>query len=909
MICEFNRKNRMLSPITTCRKFSEIGTLDELARQLIEANPLIQWIKPRSLSAKIGELDKGKITWWMNNSDKADALANLLELSLAELGLQKKPKSNFFKFDEFPELPQLDLKKESLFHTGAFSSYQFSEASNSLPAESLNLDEWLESSSSFRAPYDISWLKIDDELQRSLFSKWLDVNAKYNVIFVDTLLDAGEELKAFKPLILCVSNNGGENDLTALADRPDGFGTLIVAPYMIKISPKSDGIGIPSWEYITLNASQKRLQKFIDGGFYRTDIKKHIWRPYPNWKIILLNWVAARVKAKELDTLFTAEEVIAWITNFDSSETWFKETKAIMLLCNIAHTIGERKLPQPGDLEAGYKLAQAIFKKDNQAQLFAIKKLAESRWSNNQVTWQGGLSLDTWATLSPFNSMVTKQEELNKIVNGISENDRKKAAESYMHKYAANTVDNLLSNNVITDDLSGSFDFQNRTLANLMVRDFILQKISNSDLSWAWAFFDNGRMPIVNASIDAAPIESLISIAKKLNQETVETVETIGASEALFIALGKRIANKQIVQPDLNLISLANKIIDRLALFDEDGVSNWDLPAPLSRQLSSQTEMLEWVNACWAWSLVAGVYLKKSPHWLFPGCFENLPLEAPIWLSSLWPDKDCEYLAKEWKAFFSITDQLTNDWDEPKANAMQHFHLSLLSKAAAGRWKSDVAWWQTIMDLDCKWGRVELFDRLKKNNDAAALNLWPSYLSYEINHSKLGLIHSQVRVWILERLSPSDALNSITEKDWLYLSRIPNTLPPNYRAPLLQKLIEDSKINTVDLGQMLNRFGTSVVPYLVDLLDNDNLLWFPAGYLWKWKPEETVSLLNQLNMSAAAKRKIIEGCPKEHLASVAKILIENQDLLVQKERTAWAKSRLASSGSAASDLLKLINNR
>lgn len=899
----------MNTPVKSSRKFAEIGSLDAVARALMDHSQQIYWnIKPRSLGAKIGELDKGKITWWTNNPDKAQALSDFLEISLAELGLHQKTNDHSFAFDDFPELPNLDLKRETPFELGSFTLDPSQKKPEQAWESELDISEWLKSSASFRLPHEMLWLRIHDDLQRALFSKHLDVTAQFNVIFVDKLQDAGEKLKEYKPLIISVRYDGGEDDLSALAERPDGFGTLVIAPHMLAIQQETSPSSYFSWESVTSTRTQNRLLKLSQSGQY-ADIKLWIWTPLPDWKHSLINWVGARLRSKEVDTLFSANEINDWINSFDANDVWFKESKDIMLLCNMAHSMGERKLPKPSDREAGKKLVQAIFQQEEQTQIYAIKKIAESRWINTEISWDGGLSLEEWNLLSPADTATQLDDDLVKIAHAKTLSERNDALNLFKIKRSVGNAEGLVSSGLIKNVTSGSFDFQSKTLTNLMIRDLLMQNMLNGNLSWAWACFDNQRRPLIDAVLNSVSMDILTLVAKKLTQAAPGSAEDIGISESLFIAMGKRIASKELIQPDIVFINLAKKIVNRLELFYEKNIHSWDLPAPLSRPIDSEHKKLEWINACWSWSLVPNISIKLPPHWLFPGWAEVFPKFVPSWLTSLWPDKECQLLTKEWKEFFTITDQLVNDWDEPRLSTTRHFNLSMLNKAALGYWNAEEVWWQSV--IGCKWAEIEMLQRFNNAGNGAALGLWVSYLSYEININKESIpfllcIRSPIRIWMFKQMNITKALLAINEDDWQYLASVSATLPPEYKEPLFKKLIECLKSQILNWEKIISSFGSAIAPNLFEQLDNDTLSSLPAAYLWKWDPEALKTTLIQDNLSINAKKKIIQTCPSAHIAAVAKFLIDNPFLLEQSERVSWARQHLASSGYASKYLLELM---
>ncbi|MFA9218493.1 MAG: hypothetical protein ACEQSK_15500 [Sphingomonadaceae bacterium] len=101
----------MPGPVRTAQKYSNFKSDGEVARALLANFPDTQWtVSARSLAAKIGSLDKGQRVWWINHPANAICLAELLEVSLTDLGLHGPAMtSHTFEFDDFPELPPLDL--------------------------------------------------------------------------------------------------------------------------------------------------------------------------------------------------------------------------------------------------------------------------------------------------------------------------------------------------------------------------------------------------------------------------------------------------------------------------------------------------------------------------------------------------------------------------------------------------------------------------------------------------------------------------------------------------------------------------------------------------------------------------------------------------------------------------------
>jgi hypothetical protein len=75
-------------------------------------------MKPRSLSVKIGLLDKGDTGWWKTYPLWAEALASVLMIEVTDLGLHTGTLTQTVEIREFPEFPPIDLATEDLPNLG-----------------------------------------------------------------------------------------------------------------------------------------------------------------------------------------------------------------------------------------------------------------------------------------------------------------------------------------------------------------------------------------------------------------------------------------------------------------------------------------------------------------------------------------------------------------------------------------------------------------------------------------------------------------------------------------------------------------------------------------------------------------------------------------------------------------------
>lgn len=889
----------MPNPIKTAPAYSKFGSNDALAKALIKNFTEIKWtLEPRSLAAKIGQLDKGNPTWWLAREKETTCLAELLDLPVADLGVQSQTSNHLFSFSGFPGLKPLDLKREKPWVL-AEARLDPKESSNEF-GEGV-LDHWLEPAvrSSFRPPYDLEWLHVPDELERQLLVRGLAAAGNYEVLVVETLADAADQLRGRKPFVVSVCADGGEKDLMALVDRPDGAGLLVIAPFMLAVRETTSSADFIGWEQITSSARERRLFDLTAAG----TIKRWTWSLLPDWRDRLLERVEARLNRHPADTLFSAQGVKNWLERFDAHAQWFSTTSDLMHLCQIGHLISEKRLPVPNDPDAGKKLVKFLFKEKPLYQSTQIQQLAVARWNRPGLCWRDGLPMESWLSLALPSTGSAVRSELDAIAQGKTPAERKKAVGRVAKMLEVGNPDALLSSGLIKKCVQGNFDFEHPTLAGLLVRDTLMRQIAEEPLaSWALACFDSERRLVVDAALDAVSAEHLIAATERLLQEAPDSAVTIGASEALFMAVGRRILDGRAIPSAL--MPVAKSVIERMDVTTAD----WALPDLWSRPVESEDEKLVWITACWAWSLMPNAPFTMPENWWFPGWSKSLP-ELPYWLSELWPDEKCEQVSPAWNQFFTVVDEWLKDMERPMADAPHILHIGFLMKAAHGAWPADPAWWQEL--ISCRWAQEILLKRFQKAGKGAAARLWPSFLVFERNfpaETRYLVRFSGVRIFLLQQLKPADALGLLAHDDRHYLVQVLYTLPPELRAALLESLAPTPL--TVRYGDELaffERFGPSSAPALVLFLAHEQLGRAAAACMWRWDTEKAARLLRQREkLSTQEQNNLLDTCPASHVAAVMAVVCAAPESFDLAMLAYWARRHLPTAGSNAGRLIAII---
>lgn len=897
----------MERPISSARRYEEFGSYDGLAKNIISSFPNVQWrLTGRSLGTKIGELDKGKLTWWVNNPEKARCLADFLDISSEDLGLHGRVEKTAFSFEDFPEYPPLDLKREELPLIVKEELDPEQAARDSVDWHSL--EEWLGKATThdWRPPTGMNWLHVEDELQRQLLFRKLAVAGHHEVLGVETLREVEMRLRSLKPLIVFVGHDGGTEDLAALAGRPPDAGILVIAPFMLAKREASSSAEFLSWESRTAHGPSGRVFDLTG----REGIKRWTFVALPDWRERVLLWVEERLNRQQVDSYFTAQAVRDWLKDFDPLSIWFRTVSDVLQLCRLVHFDSEKRLPNPGAPDAGNFLAQLVFASKPGLQ-YQIGQLADARWLSVDQPWQGELPLATWCGLSTSGLASISEADLGEIVSGKTLAEREKAAERVASRLEAGNPDALLRSGLLREGRRGSFDFRHRSFAELLVRDRLLRDVAMAPLAtWAMHCFDPGRRVLIDAAMSVLPMPGLVEVARCLAEVPADSVESLAVSETLFIAIGKRIVRGEEIPSLLHLV--VNRVASRSGFLEEGIFSQ-----PWSRSVMSTDEHLAWLGACWSWSLLPEAKLSIEDSWLFPGWAEELP-ELPDWFADIQPDEKAEHLTSSQSELLPVLRQWSKERDAPIENAPVFFVIPFLEKAAQGALAAQASWWNGFAGK--RWAERVLLDSLKGIGGAAAARLWPSYLAAEraleqvrnvddkYNFPHLEHRLSPIRFWLLEQLEPADILKGLDQDALRYLGQYPESLPPGVRPLLLKSLLAcySEQLDPYALP-VLERFGFHAAPALKACLEHKRFRDAAADCLWRWDASFAVSILRHgEDASPEAKQALLWCCPAQCFPEVLDVLEKTPELLREENVEWWVRRYLPASGQLAQRAYALL---
>lgn len=411
--------------------------------------------------------------------------------------------------------------------------------------------------------------------------------------------------------------------------------------------------------------------------------------------------------------------------------------------------------------------------------------------------------------------------------------------------------------------------------------------------------------------------------------------QNLGACEAIFTAIGRRIIRKKSVSDDMS--AFAGHLIRQLEWDEQDK----DFLRPWSLQLDRSKEDMEWVSACWAWSLLPAPPMDLPSSWLFPGWSlpSSLPQTVPYWLNGSRTNRN--YLSSSWERLaIPLKDFLTvvERWMEtleavPRyENSPPVFSIALLARAARGSWPAEEWWWLSVIGgAGSPLVQQALLELVRSKdpsvNRHTALQWWPSLVRYlkevfmgpKFYSGKQAVSdtftqnprvkgYSVLMAWVMKQLEehPKQALDALKE-DRKFLAQHPSALPMLFKRELLKWLAEGipPEWTTISILDLLSYYGREVVNDMEAFLDDSGTLGQQAAqHLWQWDPDKAKRLLEKSPTPTAAEN-LIRFCEPSALGAAIKLFKDDPQLL-QEKRLNWAYRHLPDARQHAQELMQLI---
>jgi len=887
----------MRYPIKKALTRQNLKSNGALAGELLAAYPEVfidkekKPLKLRTLSAKLSELDRGMTAWWRNRPLATQSLTIKLGIEQSELDLNPVDQSKLFPLPSFLAFPPLFLNRETPWRIADATRDQDIDRVASRYGVSRTLDYWLDTKRRNFHPDHVQWLCVPDAVEFEILTRRLTGLGYHQVRRAATpeaaLTRYTDELMLADSLIVVVDGVGDGEPVGQLANLRYGAPLLIIArdplPGLAP-EPKQDGEAANSdlGEFST----QFRIAKDLAARTAHGEIECWTWTLMPNWRERLLAAIERRMRDLGTDKPFSSNATQALLDKFDRSHQWFVNVDDVLVLCQTVCEGEEENLRnalKSGTDTAG--LLSLLFYRD-EAHLDQMRHLSAMRWISWKLSWLADLSLEEWITL-------TKTRE---------------------------RFDTLVSRNLIAQHGLG-YRFQRPVVIRLLLRSYLVEQMSKDELdNWALACFDDERRPLADAALDTLSVDDLQRLARKIGAACVKRPVYLGAAEALFAALGRRMPHAKI---DSYVLAEFGKIVIP-TLRSHAGIM-W----PVSRSLASPSDELGWMTVCWAWS--QHVHTLTEGSWQFPGWSDKLP-DYPDWLN-MYGRPHSRYswdrVGPQLWEFVSAA----RTWLKSFPRGIEYaklsplFNMALLLNAAESGLNPEQWWWEGVIGDPAaehallEYGMPEKGPQLR----AMALTWWTSLMRHRretfrrqvyagstlFSRQRRANDYSPVFAQVFDILSanPAEAIQAIDSADRSFLARYAVSLPPAFQRELLIYVAQGDAFHWYgwEVPGFMAQFGPQVADSLPNLLDHPQLGAMAALRLWDWAPAKAKGLLRTYRkLSDSALQNLLMTCSMDAIDLVLAVQRREPRIMSCEQWREWALRRLPNARAHAPALLQLL---
>ena len=867
-------------------------------------------MKIESLATKLGALDKGnEKLWWRRRPELTKCLVKHIGIEYEDLHLDEPSNPYEFEFVDAPDLPILDLRRRDHWviaktwfspKPGTISTLGYSNQ----PA----MGYWLSEPNATPNPKTMEWLHVQDDLEFELLSRRLRATEAVNMIVCQTLveIDSNDDHASLlfnpRPLAIAVQGSTPAPELYRLISQRQDAPMLVISRFSLP-ELKGDRDDENSAEY-------KKLEADCRGKINCWD-----WDFLDDWRTLLVSWFGQRLTGPETEVGFDEKVAQKWLLEHDPNCKWISRPRDVLQFCQLFRSLYEKQLNKAKPEKLGDSLLGELNMPNNSEHIF-LTRLIKARWKNWNIGFEGDLPQAIWVELS----------------NSIDDHEMVK------------------TNNFITPnpEISGSLHFKSPMVVRLTIRDLLTEQIKNKPIQeWAIACFDSDRRSLIDAALDAISIKVLSNLANSIEQ-TQDPMVVTGVSEALFAAIGRRIVrtiheselpNDFIDESVLNL--LVNRVFKQLDF-------NCELPSPWSRPINSQSERIQWISVCWAWSLLPFCKdIDRPDHWLFPGWSKKLPNSLPQWLAPRpFRQMDDTLIGLDISGFSQSRDliAIAEKWlitnievikREPSIDFPVFFNIVQLRLASKGILEAKPEWWEGIVGVP--WIEETILRNLKsKYTDgmkSLSLNWWPSlvgyfYKSFKAHEGAYDNLwgrrkskSSLVFQWVMAQLEQDqyEAFKLIDKDDkddnaLYFLAMNPQILNKSFKVGILKlfslQLPLSNWLSPIGAADFLRDFGSEAVEGFIRFIKDEQLGEKAISLLWQWSPEMAEKILcEETSLDSNVKRSLVQKCLTRSLSVAIGALQNDKDIFSPTQLKSWAQSHLPNAGNNAKKLFDLIEER
>ena len=590
-----------------------------------------------SLATYLGKLDKGDVGWFEKREQIFDAICALLEVDREQLLPKKAVSPVLHTFDAFPELRPLDLRTEDPVNLLDPSLGSMGQVFGFRPPPPTFVPE------SDRKDAARAWWIVAPRGTGARL--WADAYASRGLVTcvrVQYLADALESPPDEKRRIILVHEAHPERDIDACERLAQSPQTTVIAPFVHPALLRWESQNGPATDR-GLQTQPMRLTKW----FLWT------WTLRTDWPKQFLDWIAARLH--RVESLFDAEKMLEWLHKIDPRHVLFPTPHDLLPLCARLHREGPRKLTQlTPDQLADHLFAEAIrpFPKDRDGSLWLsahaqdlFRSMVDWKLRNLSLPFHAGLPKEKWLPAIPASQLPTRRTEPEmqralKQLRGKTAKDREKAEAELIRKTTSPDPHEALQL-LAEAGLLGTDERSGLTLRPAVCFVHWARKSASNTLRngspsiWGRWVLDSQRQDMIDQELDALSVDALLRVvAKAVQNADPHDLGSVGALEALFAAVGRRL------QDEPSFRTLAAQHTNTLHAL-------WRAANQCRRRQGGQGELvptvrmgLSWagytsfIADCWSWSFFLQPPKDKSAlhaqkAWLWPGwnrpCVSDVP--------------------------------------------------------------------------------------------------------------------------------------------------------------------------------------------------------------------------------------------------------------------------------------------
>lgn len=900
-------KTSLFTPVAAARTACSPSypSTDALAKALSAAYPGERWPANRSLAVKIGAIDKGDLVWWKKRPANAAALAALLQVPLADLGLHEESGTRLFSFKNFPELPPIDLAHETPCDIGHIVG------SNTKSHEIIDLPWWegALATGMQRAPMaGISWVEFAPGTGLSLFWDSLCARTPRRHVHRPKLSDASADLRQRGALLLRCDQPCDQADLLALANADPDLAILIVAPFAAPLDQNAVQGDWDAWEFVSGDANA-RLAALTNPHSLFTSMQRYTWRLHDNWQARLLDWVETRLTRATHDTLFSAEGVAAWLADFSPWENFCPLPADVLALCRLCHSTHKSSLPKATEPHAGrILLTRALRVSPSVARSFSQR--LGGRLLDLALPWQGALPEAQWEQLVPDAGNTLDDDDLFAIAKGKSAAHRLQIAQAATKRNHAG-LQVLIDAGLLVSDPFGNLRCQPPFLVDMLARDHLIGMIVDGPVeNWALCCYDQQRRSLVDEAMHAITADALIPVLDRIQAMAPDSLAAIAASDALFWNIGLRLCDGDANVPQV-FGTLADVVVARMWHDDDFTAVLW------SRGRDVEETSVTWLAVCWSWSLwyAHATFVGAGlDDWYFPAWTPELATRLSFvhFNQVKLPGEDGP-LTAGWRRLLAMAGQVTQVLPIPPEDGPDFLKPALLLEGVKGRWPIKETWLKPFLGNPHITSWLDRALTSLPEPIAAARMLLPVLMNIA-NHiggdqiSTMYFYRSPIRTWVLRTLPAETALACLDDVQRAALWRRPLALPPTLLTALLDSIdAAQAEDGTFWLGKTIGHCGPAQTAALVRLIRRGLLVTDAAERLWQLAPSEAQSLLRDTALGDEAATALVYATPSAWKHAAAEAILANPALLDDGSRRWWALSNLPHSNGHAAKFAAILS--